>query len=221
MHRSGTSWLTGSLQESGLELGEVNTAARHNLKGNRENVFLQELHEAVLRDNGGSWRTPTWPNTWSRKRRRQLSRHIASMSRQHSMWGFKDPRALMLLDEWHDHVGDLIRVGVYRHPAAVFRSLHARHDDFTEDEALALWRTYNERLLEEHRRAPFTVLRFDVDPPTLRSQLDAVIEELGLPGARQDGFFDEQLVHNRAADDVPAAVGDVWQQLEAIAIGRA
>lgn len=36
MHRSGTSCLAGSLQEAGLYLGEVNTAAPHNAKGNRE-----------------------------------------------------------------------------------------------------------------------------------------------------------------------------------------
>ena len=56
MHRSGTSWLAGSLEERGLALGEVNESAKYNAKGNRENSELQSLHAAVLRDSGGTWR---------------------------------------------------------------------------------------------------------------------------------------------------------------------
>jgi hypothetical protein len=149
-----------------------------------------------------------------------LARHIAAMSRSHPLWGFKDPRVLLLLDEWHEQVDELLRVGIYRHPAAVYRSLRTRHADFTEGEAIALWRTYNEMLLKEHRRDPFTVLRFDVDPQALRSQLAVVAAELGFHGTEEEGFFDEQLVHNRAEEDIPAEVDDVWQALEAIAINR-
>src|SRR5439155_26061425 len=90
MHRSGTSWLTGSLEEAGLYLGDVRTESKHNPKGNRESEVLQNLHESVLEDNGGSWRKPKWPNVWSDERRAELKRYIAQVD--HKLWGFKDPR---------------------------------------------------------------------------------------------------------------------------------
>jgi hypothetical protein len=221
MHRSGTSWLTGSLQHLGLELGDVNTQAKHNAKGNRENDEIRLLHESVLNRNGGDWRHPTWPNEWSRSARRKLSRHIDAMSRSHELWGFKDPRALLVLDEWHRQVDDLIRVGIYRHPLAVFRSLNARTGDFTVDEAVGLWRTYNTRLLEEYRRDPFPIMRFDVDPALLPAKLVTMAGSVGLDGTDAHAFFDDKLVHNAeaAAEPIPDAAADVWAELENASLG--
>ena len=58
MHRSGTSCLAGSLQEAGLYLGEVNTTAPHNAKGNRESRTIVALHDGLLQANGGAWDAP-------------------------------------------------------------------------------------------------------------------------------------------------------------------
>ena len=73
MHRSGTSWLAGSLQEKGLELGEVSTREQHNVKGNRESAVLMAIHDGVLADNDGSWKKPAWPNRWSAERKAELA----------------------------------------------------------------------------------------------------------------------------------------------------
>ena len=48
MHRSGASFLTGSLQIAGLELGQQSTSDRHNQKGNRENAGFVGFHNDVL-----------------------------------------------------------------------------------------------------------------------------------------------------------------------------
>ncbi len=224
MHRSGTSWLTGALQELGLELGDVSTSNAHNPRGNRENRQLRELHEDVLRRNGGSWRRPNWPNRWSRQQRSALTRHIAEMSADRTVWGFKDPRALLVLDEWHRQIPDLERVGIYRHPTAVSRSLRARHPDFSEDEAITLWTTYNSRLLAEHGDDPFPVIRFDVPPRSLSAQLTMVSSSLRLPHADEpDEFFDPALVHNRETEreTVPAEAAEIWDALEEICLERA
>lgn len=58
MHRSGTSLLAGTLQECGLDLGAVSTAAAANEKGNRESWLLMALHEDLLRQAGGAWDRP-------------------------------------------------------------------------------------------------------------------------------------------------------------------
>ena len=222
MHRSGTSWLTGSLQHLGLELGEVNTQAQHNRKGNRENDFVRELHGEILRRNGGSWRDPAWPNKWPRTSRRRLAKFISEMSARHEMWGFKDPRTLMVLDEWHRQVDGLVRVGIYRHPLAVYRSLKKRHDDFTQPAAIGLWRTYNVRLIEEHRRDPFPVMRFDVDHQQRSASLTSIAAFLGLDASKDpEAFFDEQLVHNDPVElePIPSDIADVWQALERMSAG--
>ena len=58
MHRSGTSLLAGTLQEAGLELGEVVHSAPHNRKGNRESISIRTLHEDLLERSGGRKRGP-------------------------------------------------------------------------------------------------------------------------------------------------------------------
>lgn len=221
MHRSGTSWLAGSLQEKGLELGEVSTADPHNLKGNRESAVLMEIHEGVLRDNGGSWKRPTFPNRWSDERRTALAAFIREMSRDYPAWGFKDPRALLVLDEWHRQVPGLARVGIYRHPLAVHRSLLARNPRFDEARSARLWSAYNERLVEEHRRAPFPLLRFDVASERLLRGLEEVSRALELPGAgRASDFFSKDLVHqsDAASAPVPRPCRALWEELESRAL---
>lgn len=218
MHRSGTSWLAGSLQEKGLELGEVSTGNLHNLKGNRESEVLIALHDAVLAENGGSWRRPPARSRWSEARRAELAAYVARMNADYPLWGFKDPRALLLLSAWRDAVPDLERVGIYRHPLAVHRSLAARSDRFDEARSTSLWCAYNERLVEELRRSAFPLLRFDVAPSELTALLDAVARDLRLPGAdRASSFFEEGLVHNNdaaAAEPVPRACRALWDALE-------
>jgi hypothetical protein len=216
MHRSGTSWLAGALQEKGLELGEVSTADAHNLKGNRESKVLMALHDAVLADNGGSWKRPTWPNRWSDARRAELASFVAAMDADYPFWGFKDPRALLVLDEWLRQVPDLVRVGIYRHPLAVHQSLAQRSERFDESRSLDLWRAYNERLVAELARSPFPLLRFDVPRDELSAAFERVAGDLRLPRAdRPSGFFDEALVHNEAAGkSVPRGLRALWDELE-------
>jgi hypothetical protein len=213
MHRSGTSWFAGALQQAGLSLGEVNTEAPRNARGTRESLRLNKIHDAVLEANGGSWRRPPPETKWPREQRIELGRYIREMDEASPMWGFKDPRALLLFDEWERRVPQLVCVGIYRHPVAVFRSLADRSPDFTEDEALGLWRTYNERLIARHRRAPFPLLRFDVAAEELRRNLRSIVDALGLRDAG-DEFFEPSLAHHTPPDDaVPGSVRDVWSSI--------
>ncbi len=217
MHRSGTSWLAGSLQVRGLASGEVNEAATYNAKGTRENDALQAIHAGVLRDSDGTWRDPPRRVVWSDARRAELASFIAEMSEQHAHWGFKDPRTLLLLDEWRRQVPGLEFVGIYRHPEAVARSLAKR--DFSpvdRRQSLKLWRIYNERLVELHRESPFPIIRFDVPKAQLLESLDRVAGLLSLLTSAEAGvFFEDALVHEAApADtDVPRSCRRVWSYL--------
>lgn len=224
MHRSGTSWLAMTLQQRGLELGDVSLSNRANRKGNRESGVLTPLHESVLRRNGGSWSDPRWPNQWSAEEEETLRRFIAEMDQTYDVWGFKDPRALLVLDEWQRQLpGRLQHVGIYRHPLAVHQSLVARRRElgkagpgFSQEQSFAIWRIYNDRLVAEHKRAAFPLVRFDIDSRERERAVDDAATALGLRARGTEDTFDAELVHNNDVADsaVPATCRDIWDELE-------
>lgn len=204
MHRSGTSCLAGSLEARGLDLGAVSESDPHNARGNRENVELRELNEAVLEHSGGAWDEPPDAVAWNHALRERRDALLAGRTRTDGMlWGFKDPRTLVTLPFWLAALRQPILVGTYRHPLAVARSLEAR-GGMPIDTGLALWSVYNERLLALRRVRRFPIVRFDIDPESYRRQIDDLAGKLGLPGL--DGcedFRDEALVHQEPTPEAP------------------
>ncbi len=147
MHRSGTSCLAGCLQDLGLNLGEVNTAAPHNKKGTREDPRLWVVHDAVLTRVGAAWdRPPIEPVVWTADEKSALRRVLADYETVSHPWGFKDPRATVLLDGWLEVLPDLRLAASFRHPLAVAGSLAARNG-FSQDQSLAIWAVYNRAVL--------------------------------------------------------------------------
>ena len=217
MHRSGTSALAGSLEEHGLFLGSVSTSNPHNPKGNRESSEVRRLNEDVLLSSGGAWYAPPQEVSWTEEHRERARRVLAAHAGQ-EVWGFKDPRTLLTLEGWTALVPDLERVGVFRHPLLVARSLEQR-DQMERDAALALWRAYNEHLLAAHRRAPFPLLCFDDEPAALAEKLGRIAEGLGLhehPG--EETFFAPELRGTETAGDMPADVRSLHDELRALAL---
>jgi len=197
MHRSGTSFLTGSLQLAGLELGEYSAWNRHNLKGNRENQDIVAFHDAVLARHGFAWDNPPpgaliWTDDEIAAARRWMDQYA-----DEPRWGFKDPRSLLLVEGWLDLVPDLQFVGIFRHPESVSRSLRKR-GRITEEKAFELWKAYNSRLLELHRRMDFPLLCFDETEEILHQKLDEICAELGLKSPPDERFFTPELKHHKA-----------------------
>lgn len=211
MHRSGTSCLTGSLQQAGLTLGEVHTWNRYNLRGNREKQTLVDLNDEVLADNDGAWDRPPKHCRWrdEQLRRAQMSLMLgsddASMKEESEsspaspVRGFKDPRTLLTLDGWLRAIPHLEFVGVFRSPLAVARSL-AHRSAMPPDQALELWAFYNRRLLRLWRRYRFPIVNFDVDAGEYLEVVSRVAHDLGLDAeaSRQAPFFDESLRTSQA-----------------------
>lgn len=180
MHRSGTSCLAGSLQQAGLRLGDVHTHNPFNRKGNREHPALMALHEGVLSDNGGSWHTPPRKVLWSSARIKERDEVIRAIAGRRP-WGFKDPRALLVLDGWRERFPEVRFVGTLRHPLAVAESLHRRNPELgTMSGWLALWATYNQRLLSLWRERRFPIVDFDLEEDAYTASLAAVQHRLGL-----------------------------------------
>ena len=156
MHRSGTSSLAGSLEEAGLFLGgdRLASEARFNAKGNREPKRLNRLHEGLLNANGGTWFAPPATVAWTDRDRERRDDFIRSRASER-IWGFKDPRTLLVMDGWLEALPKMEMVASIRDPMAVAMSLLRRAEttdkrsrELSLEDWLALWRTYNERLLE-------------------------------------------------------------------------
>lgn len=196
MHRSGTSCLTGSLQEAGLELGDYHAWNPYNLKGNRENQGIVDLHDRILADNQGAWDRPPGQVVWSPSHIEQARALLASYA-DYPVLGFKDPRTLLVLDGWKALVPGLELVGIFRHPDAVARSL-ARRSGMDRHTAMALWLAYNQRLYREFRRQAFPLLCFDLPGEAFNQRVDAVIRQLGLRAVSgSQRFYDSELKNFR------------------------
>jgi len=216
MHRSGTSLLTGTLQEAGLVLGDVVTAAPHNRKGNRESLPIRTLHDDLMQRAGGDWDRPPEQVTWQPVHNALRDAVIASHATDR-FWGFKDPRTLFCLEGWLDVLPQLQMVAIVRHPEAVARSLQARNGMPLAD-GLELWRLYNSRLLHWLEREPaLPLLHFDDDLNRFCRDVAALIPSLNLPRRlRADAlrFPDAALQHQKAgAESLPPPVEGLYRQL--------
>lgn len=192
MHRSGTSSLVGSLEAAGLPLGEVrDEGGASNAKGHREPGELIALHEDVLITSGGAWHLPPEKVTWTRRQRKRRDEFIAAHAGM-PLWGWKEPRTLLVIDGWLEVLPRLEMVGTFRHPAAVARSLQRRHGSDTVESWLQLWLVYNSVLLRLADERGLPLIDFDLPAEAYQARLRAIVEELRLPGGG-DGFFDASL----------------------------
>ena len=217
MHRSGTSFLTGSLQLAGLELGKHSAWNPHNLKGNRENEDIVIFHDELLARHGFAWDNPPPSSlTWTEPDR-QAARQWMAQYEGISHWGFKDPRSLLLVEGWQRLVPNLRFIGIFRHPVAVARSLDAR-GGMPQGQAFALWKAYNSKLLALHKIRAFPVLCFDEDENTLHQKLDSVLAELGLKSPPDERFFSSELKHHKAENSpVPDDLHSLYDSLQRVA----
>jgi hypothetical protein len=218
MHRSGTSCLTGTLQEAGIFLGDCHTWNPYNQKGNRENQRVVDINDAVLAENGGSWDQPPDKVTWS-KASLEAAHQLLADHGDADNFGFKDPRTLLVLDGWRSVYPTMQLVGIFRHPLAVAGSL-ARRDGMAMQDALALWYQYNRRLYRYWQQTPFPVLCFDDPVEDFNHKVAVVIRESGIGDAEHVGeFYDTGLKSERPRRDqaLPWRVRWLLRRLQRIA----
>ena len=164
---------------------------------------------------GASWdRPPGEPVAWTAVEiaalRGVIAEDYAALAQP---WGFKDPRATLLLDGWFEVFPDLRLVASIRHPAAVTGSLMVRNR-FDAERSLAIWTGYNEALLRWRDRIAFPVI--DYDAPDYEARVRAVAGDLGLDTAAPMPFRSQELNHQSARGEAPAAARDLWDRLRAL-----
>ena len=164
MHRSGTSLTVNLLRQCGLWLGaenELHGATADNPDGHWENIAVTETNDMLLNELGGGWDdVPEFPAGWLANFSAQQGRaaEIHAALARPTPWGWKDPRASLLLPFWLALAPDARVVICVRHPLEVAHSLR-RRGLMSYALGLKLWRDYNARLLADvpqHRAHPRT-----------------------------------------------------------------
>ncbi|MBO0350152.1 hypothetical protein J0895_13715 [Phormidium pseudopriestleyi FRX01] len=200
MHRSGTSCLTGMLQQYGLYLGEVSESARSNQKGNRESAVVMQINNELLLANGGYWYEPEEVQSIPLPLKQRIEEFKQNLGQLDKLWGIKDPRMLFCLSAWFEP--DTLLVGTFRDPYDVVSSLENRQQivdrsiDWQE-----LWFRYNCQLISLYRLCPFPIINFDWEPNRYRVAVQNLGRSLSLNVERED-FFAADLRHHRCGEEI-------------------
>jgi hypothetical protein len=168
MHRSGTSLTASILDAAGIHLGtDLMPAAASNPRGHYEDLEFYKLHQRILAANGLSTDGFTCQEVIDvpaalRAEAVELVRRRRSAG---LVWGWKDPRTVLVLDFWAELVPEARWLFVVRPPEDVVDSLFRRGDPafvFHPRHAVDIWVTYNRRILDFARRHPTRALVVDL-----------------------------------------------------------
>jgi hypothetical protein len=218
MHRSGTSCLTGSLERSGVYLGEVKRKGKHNKKGYFEKEEVYKIHDQILGLNKSSWyKLPLNKTIIIHPNHAQKLEEIANELKTQMPCGLKDPRTIPLLDFWKKIIGEKLQmVGTFRHPMAVAQSLHTRNQ-FPIEKGLQLWYEYNKILVEEHKIKPFPIIHFDLsNSKKYRQKIIKMAKSFGLkPKPFKLWFFISKKLehHQNNKIEVPLNCKELYEYL--------
>lgn len=153
MHRSGTSAVSGLLDELGVFMGKNLFAPQENVneKGFFENAKVVDINDSLFDALLGSWDDPfsynfelNYPDAYSEfelATKKFLSKEYAS----YELWGMKDPRTSLHLPFWDKMITDCNTLPCYlmmlRNPLEVVASI-VKRDEFSLKKALILWINY-------------------------------------------------------------------------------
>ncbi|MEM7165652.1 MAG: sulfotransferase [Planctomycetota bacterium] len=162
MHRSGTSLLANLLQEAGVAMGQVlEAASSFNPKGHFEDRDFMELHREALGGGDGEllYTATAEQELTLTEPLQQRAREYVQQRADLPLWGFKDPRTTLFLNDWRQLLPEARFVFVYRSPEFVVNSLRRRRDPplfvraangnetFLWRRAADMWVSYNQRVL--------------------------------------------------------------------------
>ncbi|MCU0525783.1 MAG: hypothetical protein MUF72_13255 [Elainella sp. Prado103] len=158
MHRSGTSLTAGLLQSAGLHIGsELMQGNSSNPRGHFENIDFYRFHQAVLRSQGVN--EDGWTLQESIAVEDPYIQEAQILIQRHGiapMWGWKDPRTVLLLNFWAQQLPDSKFLCVYRAPWEVVDSLYRRGDKLFQKQpelAIKVWIHYNRKILDFYKKS--------------------------------------------------------------------
>jgi len=161
MHRSGTSALAGLLHKHNIIMGEdanfIPKPLPENPKGFYENYLFREINDKIAGQYG--YKIKSWDINIPHMRkaniitRYRMKKLLKKYNKKYKKWGWKDPRTCLTLDIWLRELKNVNLIDsckilyIVRDPYAVAKSMVLRKNT-TYENALKLWKIYNERALE-------------------------------------------------------------------------
>jgi hypothetical protein len=186
-HRSGTSWVSKSLADAGVQMG----AERDH---NEEAWHFLNLNQQAMENASGSWDMPLVPQErhWPIHRIEDLMKSHFGFHRRRDLWqlwvrgaqwGWKDPRNTFTLSHWLKLFPNARILHVYREGEEVAESLLRRQKKegevkssilTTKDSALHLWKVY----VDEARKYSSSKMYLEVNYQDLRQKKKEVLIQL-------------------------------------------
>lgn len=160
MHRSGTSLTASWLQKCGVQIGygKLIGASVGNPKGHFEDKEFVELHSKIIKNclpGSKGWIVTQDRNLKIEGEDELAAKEIINLRNQkYDLWGWKDPRTVLFLEEWKKTVPDIKYIFVWRSANDVVRSLLSRStkskhptDLISHFDAYKAWNFYNTSIL--------------------------------------------------------------------------
>lgn len=204
MHRSGTSAVTGAIEQLGVKLGDNLAGPQEGIndKGYKEDLNVIALHEEMLWSIPAAWDDiipfESGQVEASKQYKQKLADILTEYFKDSDLCAVKDPRICLFIPFWievcREQDIEIVFVIPSRDPTAVAKSLHKR-DAMQIDRALMLWRRYMlaaERDTREHKRIFASYEAFIQDPEPLLMQI------VDLVGRDYFGSLDGLLAKARA-----------------------
>ncbi len=229
MHRSGTSLTASLLQSAGMYIGDrLMGSNTGNDKGHFEDLDFVDFHQSVLQSQGISVAGWTEHNSLKVQPQYMVTAESLILGRkEHSIWGWKDPRTTLFLDFWSRLIPDARYIFVYRSPWEVVDSLFRRGDvifrtnpNFTVQQ----WCNYNQAVLNFYQQHQERSLLIGIDSIIQNSNdfIDLVRQKFSLELRSPESLYEPGLfnansnVHYRQAlitEFFPEAI-DLYAQLQ-------
>ena len=188
MHRSGTSMVAELLHRCGLFLGpeeRMLPPGEGNPNGFWQNRDMDAVTEGALSALSGEWDflLPSMPTGYEQSDTLENARVMGRQAMRSMVtggpWGWKDPRASILIPFWKQLIPDLRLVVVVRHPLEVSRSLQKRVSG-SHHMAMNLWLSYSRHLLEDMAPGERLMTHYDSYFINAQEELARVTEWIGL-----------------------------------------
>lgn len=245
MHRSGTSALTGVLDELGLPAaGQLLAAESYNEKGLFENKSVNAFHNRLLDYLGSRWDDPMpLSNGFVDTEAGQgFVAELAAIVRTEllattALFSVKDPRMCRFVPLWKAALEktetEPRAIIALRHPLEVAGSL-SRRDGFPRAKSLLLWLAHMLNAERETRALSRCFVSYDALLEDWRGTADRLALELGISFPKErgrieaviDGFLTSDLRHHAVTAQIgrstrfDALVADAWDAFQALAVNR-
>ncbi len=215
MHRSGTSFVTKTLNLLGVSFGQtiVDQVAPDNGEIHWESPASVWINDEILGRSGGTWESPPqdirphWRDLW---RCRRFLWNYASCR----LCVYKDPRLLLTYNVWRQVLPQHTIIACVRNPQSVAQSL-AKRDGMSIEQGLQLWAAYNKHLLEYSTSGtPIIWVDFDQGRTAAHRLVHQVCHRFKLPPTREAlEHYNADSHHHLNISELPDDTASLYSEL--------